>query len=99
MAVVSGELQNVERNACLERLACAIIASCSGGAGSQRVMALRFLRLAARGALAEREARRMITEKAVALGEAQTAAAIATIKGGDSRHVAKKILRVFRREC
>ena len=39
----------------------------------------------------------MITEKVAALGEAQTAAAIATLKGRNSRQVAKKVLRVYRK--
>ena len=67
------------------------------GYEAQRVMALRFMRFAAGGALARSEANRMITEKVQALGEAQAAAAIATIKRRDSRHVATKVLSVYKR--
>ena len=42
-------------------------------------MALRFIRFAAGGPLAGSETGRMITEKVQALGEAQTAAAIAAV--------------------
>jgi len=67
------------------------------GFEAQRVVALRFMRFAAGGALARSEAGRMITEKVQALGEAQTAAAIATIKGRNSRDVATKVLRVYKK--
>jgi len=64
---------------------------------AQRVMALRFMRFAADGASARSEAGRMITEKVQAFGEAQTAAAIASIKGRNSRHVATKVLGVYKK--
>ena len=67
------------------------------GFEAQRVVALRFMRFAADGASARSEAGRMITEKVQALGEAQTAAAIATIKGCNSRDVATKVLRVYKK--
>ena len=51
------------------------------GFEAQNVMALRFMRLAAGGARAKSEASRMITEKVTALGEAQSAAVRAAIKG------------------
>ena len=60
-------------------------------------MALRFMRLAAGGAVGQSEARRMITEKVAALAEAQAAAATAAIKGGNSHHVAKKVLGVYKK--
>ena len=60
-------------------------------------MALRFIRFAAGGPLARSETGRMITEKVQALGEAQTAAAIAAISGRNSRHVAKKVLGVYKK--
>jgi uncharacterized protein (TIGR02271 family) len=53
------------------------------GLEAQRV-ALRLMRLPAGGALAESQAGSVITEMVEALGEAQTAAAIATIKTRDS---------------
>jgi hypothetical protein len=55
------------------------------------------MRLAAGGALAESEASRMIAEKVEALGEAQTAAAMATLKGRNSRQVAGKVLRAYKK--
>lgn len=64
---------------------------------AQSVMALRFMRLAAGGALAQSESARMISEKMLALGEAQTAAALATIKGGKSHQVTKKVLGVYKK--
>jgi hypothetical protein len=39
----------------------------------------------------------MVAEKIVALGEAQAAAAIAAMKGGNSSQVAKKALGVYRK--
>ena len=67
------------------------------GLEAQSVMALRFIRLAAGGASAKSETRRMVTEKVHALGEAQAATAIAAIRGGNSRHVAKKVLGVYKK--
>ena len=67
------------------------------GLEAQRVIALRLMRIAAGGALAESEASRMITEKVEALGEAQTVAAIATLKGRNSRQVARKVFRVYKK--
>ena len=55
-------------------------------------MLLRGLRMAQGGATAE--ARRMITEKMAALGEAQVAATVATLKGSKKHRVAKKALGV-----
>jgi hypothetical protein len=54
------------------------------------------MRLAAGGALAE-SAGRMIAEKVEAVGEAQVAAAIAAMKGGNSNQVAKKALGVYKK--
>ena len=67
------------------------------GFEAQSVMTLRFMRLAAGGARAQSEARRMVTEKVVALGEAQSAATVAAIKGDEGPRVAKKVLRVYKR--
>ena len=39
----------------------------------------------------------MIAEKVQALGEAQTAAAIAVVGGRNSRHLAKKVLGVYKK--
>ena len=71
------------------------------GFEAQSVMALRFMRLAAGGARAQSEARRMVTEKVMALGEAQSAATVAStvasIKGDKGPRVATKVLRVYKR--
>src|SRR6476659_6836572 len=72
------------------------------GFEAQNVMALRFMRLAAGGARAKSEASRMITEKVTtekvtALGEAQSAAVRAAIKGDKSHRAATKVLRVYKR--
>lgn len=67
------------------------------GFEAQNVMALRFMRFAAGGALAQSEASRMIAEKILALGEAQSAATLATIKGDKSDRVATRVLRVYKR--
>ena len=64
---------------------------------AQSVIALRLMRLAARGSGSQTEARRMVTEKVAALAEAQSAAAIAVIKGGKSHRVAKKVLGVYKK--
>ena len=64
---------------------------------AQNVMLLRLMRLAAGGALAQSESARMISEKVQALGEAQTTAAVATIKGGKSHQVSKKVLGVYKK--
>jgi hypothetical protein len=64
---------------------------------AQSVIALRLMRLAAQGSGSQTEARRMVTEKVAVLVEAQAAAAAATIKGGKSHRVAKKILGVYKK--
>jgi hypothetical protein len=62
---------------------------------AQSVMLLRGLRMAQGGAKAEAEAQRMITEKVVALAEAQVAATAATFKGNAKHRIAKKALGVY----
>lgn len=64
---------------------------------AQSVIALRVMRLAAPGSGSQTEARRMVTEKVAALVEAQAAAVAATIKGGKSDSVAKKVLGVYKK--
>jgi hypothetical protein len=64
---------------------------------AQSVIALRIMRVASGGALAQSEMSRMVTEKMQAFGEAQTAAAIGSITARDSRHVAKKVLGVYKK--
>ena len=67
------------------------------GLEAQQVIALRLMRLAAGGALAESEASRMIAEKVEAFSEAQAATAIAAMKGHTSKQVAKKALGVYKK--
>jgi hypothetical protein len=64
---------------------------------AQGVIAIRLMRLAAQGSGSKTEARRMITEKAAALAEAQAATVAAIVTGGESRRVAKKVLGVYQK--
>jgi hypothetical protein len=64
---------------------------------AQGVMALRVMRMAAHPARNQTEARRMVTEKVAALGEAQAAAVAAVIKSGKNHRVAKKVLGVYKK--
>ena len=67
------------------------------GLDAQRVVALRMMRLAAGGARGQNEARRMLTEKAAALVEAQATAAAGVMTGHKSHAVAQKIVGVVRK--
>jgi hypothetical protein len=67
------------------------------GLEAQSVIALRMLRLTAGGARAEAEASRMATEKILAAGEAQMAAATATMRGQKKHVVVGKALNVYRK--
>ena len=62
---------------------------------AQGVIALRVMRMATQPAHSQTEARRMVTEKVAALGEAQAVATAASMKGGKSNRVAKKVLGVY----
>jgi len=65
---------------------------------AQDVVVLRCMRIAAESLRGRQsEARRMVAEKIAALAEAQTAAAIAAIKGGSSNHVTKRALGVYKK--
>ena len=64
---------------------------------AQRVIALRFMRIAAGGALARSEVTRMTAEKVQALGEAQAAAMVGAVTGRKSHHIAKKVVRVYKK--
>jgi hypothetical protein len=64
---------------------------------AQGVMALRVMRMAAQSARSQTEARRMVTEKAAAFGEAQAAATVAAMKGGKKHRVARKVLGVYKK--
>ncbi|HTQ84158.1 MAG TPA: hypothetical protein VMI47_12915 [Pseudolabrys sp.] len=63
---------------------------------SQRVIALRLIRLASGGTLAADETRRMVAEKMFALGEAQVAVATAWASGRAAR-VGRNASAPFRR--
>ena len=63
---------------------------------AQTIVALRLMRLAQGGALAQTEAQRMVAEKGAAMTEAQGVAA-AAIMGGGSHRVARKVLGVYRK--
>lgn len=62
------------------------------------VISLRCMRLAAGGALAQREATRMVTEKVAAGVAAQTAAATALMTGRGPKAAAKAAQGVYRRK-
>jgi hypothetical protein len=64
---------------------------------AHNVIALRLMRMATQAAGNQTEARRMVTEKVAALGEAQATAVTASIKGSKSHHVAKKVLGVYKK--
>lgn len=61
------------------------------------VIAMRLMRLASGGPLAQREAQRMVAEKAIAIGEAQIAAAAKVMKGGGTAAAMKSASGVYRR--
>jgi hypothetical protein len=62
------------------------------------VIAMRVMRLASGGALAQREAQRMVAEKAIAIGEAQIAAATKVMKGAGSAAAVNSASDVYRRK-
>ena len=64
---------------------------------AQQVIALRMMRLAAGGALAHREGKRMIAEKSAVLVAAQLAAAAALAGGGTPGTAAARALRPYKR--
>ena len=78
----------------MEQLVHRVLANGLAGPGG---VALRCLRVAAGGALAQSEMTRMITEKVEALGEAQTAAAIGAVSGRSGRQIAKKVAGVYKK--
>jgi hypothetical protein len=67
------------------------------GLEAQSVIALRMLRMAAGGARAEAEARRMVAEKITASTEAYITAAAATVRGDKDHVVAGKALNVYKK--
>ncbi len=63
---------------------------------AQQVIALRMMRLAAGGALAERELQRMMSEKAWAASQAGVDAAISMASGKSSTAIAHNAIRGYR---
>ena len=62
------------------------------------VVAMRLMRLDVGGALAQREAQRMVAEKVTAIAEAQVAAVTKMIKGGGMAAATKSASAVYRRK-
>jgi hypothetical protein len=62
------------------------------------VISMRLMRLGTGGAVAQREAQRMVTEKVVAAAEAQAAAATAMMTGRGLGPAAKSASAVYRRK-
>jgi hypothetical protein len=76
---------------------CVILKTMQLGFESRNVIALRMMRLAAGGATAQTEARRVIADK-IAVGiEAQAAAAASVASGHRDTGVARKVLRVVKK--
>ena len=67
------------------------------GFEAQSVVAMRLVRFATEGASAWPEARRMVTEKAAAVVEAQVATIGGRVTGQKSTLVAKKVLRIYKK--
>ena len=62
------------------------------------VVAMRLMRLTVGGALAQREAQRMVAEKVTAIAEAQAAAVTKMIMGGGMAAATKSASAVYRRK-
>jgi hypothetical protein len=67
------------------------------GFEAQQVIALRMMRIAAGGARAQDEVRRMVVEKGAALAEAQAAMAAAVVTGRKDTVIAGKALQVMKK--
>jgi hypothetical protein len=64
---------------------------------AQTVIALRMLRLATGGAIARREAGRMVVEKGIALTQAQLVAAAALASGRGARKAGTRAFATYKR--
>jgi len=64
---------------------------------AQNVIALRLLRMGLHDARAHSEAKRMISEKFAALGEAQAAALTGAARGQQAPAIANKVMTVYRK--
>ena len=62
------------------------------------VVAMRLMRLAVGGALAQREAQRMVAEKVTAIAEAQAAAITKLIMGGGMAAATKSASAIYQRK-
>ena len=62
------------------------------------VVAMRLMRLASGGAVAQREAQRMVTEKCLALAQAQTTSAAKMMAGAGVAGATKSASDVYRRK-
>ena len=67
------------------------------GVEAQTVMTLRLMRLAAGGAVAQREAARMVSEKGTAALEAGVAAGIAAATGKKHPAIGRKVISGYRK--
>jgi hypothetical protein len=67
------------------------------GVEAQTVMALRLMRLAAGGAVAQREAARMVSEKGTAALEAGVSAGIAAATGKTHPAIGRKVIGGYRK--
>jgi hypothetical protein len=67
------------------------------GLDAYAVIAMRLMRLAAGGALAQREAQRMVAEKVGASFTAQSAAAAAMMQGRGPKSAANAAANIYRR--
>jgi len=76
----------------------AYIRAAQVGRDANVVVAMRLMRLAAGGALAQREAQRMVAEKITAIAEAQAAAVAKMIMGGGMAAAIKSASAVYRRK-
>ena len=67
------------------------------GLEAQSAIALRMMRLASGDARAQADARRVVTEEAIATAEAQLAGAAAALAGSKDRVIAGKALSVLKK--
>ena len=76
----------------------AYVRSAQVGWDANVVVAMRLMRLAVGGALAQREAQRMVAEKVTAIAEAQAAATTKMIMGGGMAAATKSASSVYQRK-
>src|SRR5262249_58981053 len=76
----------------------AYIRAAQVGWDANLVVAMRLMRLAVGGALAQREAQRMVAEKVAAIAEAQAAAITKMIMGGGMAGATKSASAIYQRK-